>query len=107
MAIVVSTTDIKHVKATLTIQGVAMDETSARKTANNLRGWLRYELGVSREDDDIEVTLEADATPLPEEPEEGSEPMDPESPALASAAEIAAMTPTEYRAAKAAGRIGV
>lgn len=105
-AVKVSTADKKNAKIHVTITGIAMDETSARKTANNLRSWARYELGLSCDGDDgdqLEVTLEADATPLPTADEAATE-VDPESEAL-SATAIAAMSTAEYRAAKAAGRI--
>jgi hypothetical protein len=107
MAVTVSTADQKPVKVSVDVQGVGMDEVAARKFAQDLRCSLRYQLGITGDDENmLVVEVTADAAPpaslvTPESPVET-----PATPvAKASAEEIAAMTPDEYRAAKAAGRI--
>ena len=105
--LVVSNTDTKALKVMLSITGMPMDEPSARKLANELANdFLRWRLGLNMEAD-IAVTVAVDPTPVMEmeDDEPTIDPETPSGPVKATAEEIAAMSPADYRAAKAAGRI--
>lgn len=107
--LVVSNTDTKAITVEMTIKGIALDEVTARKLAGDLgNDFLRWRLGLNPESE-INVTLMVDAAPVMESDDPTNEtPIEPETPASptkATAAEIAAMSPADYRAAKAAGRI--
>ena len=101
-AVTVSTTEVRQIRVEMTISGLPMDETAARKLALDVQSDLKWKLGVA-EADQIEVTLHADPSATPD-PDPELESQEPKSDADKAAA-IAAMTNNEYRAAKSAGTI--
>lgn len=109
MPVTVSTADKQPpVTVSINIQGYPMDEAKAREFAFSMHSELCYRLGMRGEDAGEMLTVEVTADPAP--PSTPVTPESPddspaESPAMATAAEIAAMTPDQYKAAKAAGRV--
>ena len=106
-SISVSTADSKPVRVTIDIQGYAMDEVSARKFAQDIRSDLRWKLGISGDDEGmlvVDVTADS-SSPTDDSPENPDEAEEAPAVTKATAAEIAAMTPAEYKTAKADGRI--
>lgn len=117
----VNTAEVKPVQIAVTVAGLGgMDEATARKLALSIRDGVASHLGYYGEDqrESVEVTLTADGAavepdadaevdPEVETPEPDPETTEPENEPVAKATddEIAAMTPEQYRVAKAAGRI--
>lgn len=107
-AMIVSTdTPVKPIVAHLKVSGVVMSEMEMRQLANSVKSTIAYKAGVDCYSEDsaesIVVSVECDAAPpadesheMPEDPS-ASEKLGPEA--------IAAMTPAEFKAAKAAGKV--
>lgn len=111
MAITVNTSATKPVTVVASVAGMALDEAGAQKMAMTIRDAVASHLGYYSDDqrEAIEVTLSADgeapAAEAEAAPDETPEPESETEVVMATEDEIAAMTPEQYRKAKADGRI--
>lgn len=96
-----STTDTRKVTLDIAVSGMPMSAMEAQQFARHVQQSCTYHLGT--EEDNLTVNVTADSAPAAEEEEEAPEEEATVEPATAE--EIKAMSPDEFKAAKAAGRI--